>query len=588
MFKFPDWPHVFVVRHLECISCRHMLEISEGDIDNKGRVRNHVPRYTQHPNQTAVRENQPAVDNVRTVDCPRCGADNRNWLYLSLRPYVKRIPFAGRLFVILVTFVFFLAGPALLMMRHTDKNEPDVRNVSLIIAALLALTLPVLILSPRWRDLHDHKYLQKIAPLSWYRRISPLWISGLLLVFILAVAVPVGRYLIFPVGQNKLESFIAPEPQLEGSEYVTNILNTINDNTDAKIDTTTLAMSANNLQRIIATQKFCQNTDWNVIRARLEEVKQTATDRADTAVITDAIKNLDMAFADGVCRPEYLQIANGILQTYGKQLSINATYARCEAINDYTKKNLCLLSEQLLTAESMVQEEFSEAYELWDWQELNTKSKDDILLETRKVLVELRQFLATSDALLVQEQVDAELDNIKRLFESQALQNELKVNVGFVAKWAKLVGLAGIVSIIISVALANHDEQLYDPNLPRPVFHSVAAMAPTVIWELNKTVGLPVNANRIQWMNIERNTQGGVTLTGLYRNPQNSSDNASDRVRGQEFIVQTDPWCYIQNTAIRDVMVAPPLSDDRPPTRPNNEEDPHPTFAVNNGRIQAI
>ncbi|HFQ93890.1 MAG TPA: hypothetical protein ENK32_07770 [Anaerolineae bacterium] len=112
-------------------------------------------------------------------------------------------------------------------------------------------------------------------------------------------------------------------------------------------------------------------------------------------------------------------------------------------------------------------------------------------------------------------------------------------------------------------------------------------MAPTVIWELNETVGMPVNANRIQWMNIERNAQGGVTLTGLYRNPQSSNDNAPDRVRGQEFIVQTDPWCYIQNTAIRDVMVAPPLSDDKPAQTDNRESAP-PAFAVNNGRIQSI
>ena len=587
MFKLPDWPHVLVVRHLECISCKHMLEISEGDINDKGEARNEVPRYRQHPNQTAVRENQPEVDNVHTVDCPRCGADNRNWLYLSLRPYVERIPFTGRLFVVLITFTFILAGPALLMMRYTEKNEPNVRNIFLIIAALLALTLPVLVLSPRWRDLRDHTYLQKAAALSWRRRISPLWISGLSLVFVLAVVLPVGRYLIFPVAQNKLESFIAPEPRLEGSARVTNILDTINSNADAEIDVTTLAMSIDNLQRIMATQRFCQNINWNVARSRLEEVKQTATDRADTAVIADAIKNLDLAFAGGSCRPEYLQVASGILQSYGKQLSTNTAYAQCAAINDYTKKNLCLLSEQLSTAESATQKELSEAFDLWDWQELSAKSKDDILLETRKVLVELRQFLATANTLPVQAQIDTELDNIKRLFESQVLQNELEANVEFVAKWAKLVGLAGIISIIISVALARHDEQLYDPNLPRPVFHSVAAMAPTVIWELNETVGMPVNANRIQWMNIERNAQGGVTLTGLYRNPQSSNDNAPDRVRGQEFIVQTDPWCYIQNTAIRDVMVAPPLSDDKPAQTDNRESAP-PAFAVNNGRIQSI
>ncbi len=587
MFKLPDWPHVLVVRHLECISCKHMLEISEAEIDNRGRARHLVPRYRQHPNQTAVRENQPGADSARTVDCPRCGADNRNWLYLSLRPYVKRIPFAGRLFVVLITFTFILAGPALLMMRYTEKNEPNARNIFLIIAALLALTLPVLVLSPRWRELRDHTYLQKAAGLSWRRRISPLWISGLSLVFTLAVVLPAGRYLVFPIAQNKLESFIAPEPRLEGSARVTDILDTINSHADADIDAAALAMSVDNLQRIMATQRFCQNTNWNVVRARLEEVEQTATDRADAAVIADAVKNLELAFAGRACRPEYLQVASGILHSYGEQLSANTAYAQCAAINDYTKKNLCLLSEQLSTTESATQKELSEALGLWGWQELNAKSKDDILLETREVLVELRQFLAASNSLPVQAQIDTELDNIKRLFESQVLQNELKANAEFVAKWAKLVGLAGIISIIVSVALARHDEQLYDPNLPRPVFHSVAAMAPTVIWELNETVGMPVNANRIQWMNIERNARGGVTLTGLYRSALSSGDNAPGRVRGQEFVVETDPWCYIQNTSITDVLAAPPLTDDKPPAPTENNVSALPAFSVNNGRIQS-
>ncbi len=112
MFPLPSPPHTHVVRQLECVSCRENFAVAASDPNARKQPGDHhvLPdsmavtqmRYAPQRSQRAVipetrsAPQSPAQDNqVKNehcyINCPRCGADNRNWLQL-LSPDVAAGP----------------------------------------------------------------------------------------------------------------------------------------------------------------------------------------------------------------------------------------------------------------------------------------------------------------------------------------------------------------------------------------------------------------------------------------------------------------------------------------------------------------
>lgn len=99
VFDLPSYPSVFTTRHINCVSCKEKIAITEGR-DGQWFVRAGTPQtvnlhYEARRQQRSVvptsRQIQQPVDGRITppqsyelINCPRCGADNRNWLALKV------------------------------------------------------------------------------------------------------------------------------------------------------------------------------------------------------------------------------------------------------------------------------------------------------------------------------------------------------------------------------------------------------------------------------------------------------------------------------------------------------------------------
>ncbi|MBK8986944.1 MAG: magnesium transporter [Chloroflexi bacterium] len=103
MFPLPSPPDTLVVRQLECVSCQEKFAITEDHPNSKRRSRHAdaapdilaVTQMRYDPNRSlrtvlpetrsmprSVPADNQAENGPTHINCPRCGADNRNWLHL--------------------------------------------------------------------------------------------------------------------------------------------------------------------------------------------------------------------------------------------------------------------------------------------------------------------------------------------------------------------------------------------------------------------------------------------------------------------------------------------------------------------------
>jgi hypothetical protein len=96
-------------------------------------------------------------------------------------------------------------------------------------------------------------------------------------------------------------------------------------------------------------------------------------------------------------------------------------------------------------------------------------------------------------------------------------------------------------------------------HLPKPLFSSIANMTRIVAWEAKKSLEIPGDLEHFQWTNVNRNDQGGITLSGLCRDdvPQNGDYDLGRKVRAQCYCINTDLWGRIVKTDVTFKQVPP-------------------------------
>lgn len=135
---------------------------------------------------------------------------------------------------------------------------------------------------------------------------------------------------------------------------------------------------------------------------------------------------------------------------------------------------------------------------------------------------------------------------------------EISGELVVVIAWTILMGLPLMVSLFITMNSIKSYINHINTKLPKPIFFKVSDMIPVALKELRV---LLQNTSAIQWMDIQRNDQGGLRLTGLYRDPPtlNERGQLNEQVRAQQYIVLTDIWSNILNVRIDDVLVPLPV-----------------------------
>ena len=144
------------------------------------------------------------------------------------------------------------------------------------------------------------------------------------------------------------------------------------------------------------------------------------------------------------------------------------------------------------------------------------------------------------------------LTDVENTFAGNPSFNFTKM-VNFLKIWFKFVGLVSLICSLLAWLAVNHLVTSYDAHIPQPIYHSMSNMTRVGRWEANKALkAREVTEETVQWMDVQRNSIGGLSLTGLLRDRPHSPD--TDKVRAQQYHVQTDRWCHIVEAHITDIM----------------------------------
>ena len=463
MHNIPVPPIHLITHQLDCIRCSHKFPIAEDSPrrrasqsrsqDWQALVHFHPDEHRRvlYPemNPTAHREThrieiEPGHERHylsrenMPLYCPRCGADNRNWLYLKTQSkwavwrQAKIYQMIGLLFL----------GVFLLMFSSTIEvaSGRHGRTAVFIIVLCLAGILPLFIVPGQWKSLRDYKYFRRIVPVrSFSESLSPPMVSILSLGFIFIVAIPLFLYFALPL---TVETF-----------------------------------------------------DYNTKQQAVTKINELAGKLPQ--FVTDA-------------EPTELGIVITSLKDLREDLNVrdNALPPIPEMAREQTSSwMIAVLSQTRLDLDTMDQTQL-----------------DKLMLN---------------------------LSEIETIVQGAPPYNFSNM-VDFLTVWLKFIGLISLICSILAWLAVNHVAGSYDTHIPQPIYHSMSTMTRVGRWEANKALKAREITRKVQWMDVQRNAIGGVLLTGLLRDMPHSPE--ADKVRAQQFTVNTDRWCHIVDANITDIM----------------------------------
>jgi hypothetical protein len=130
----------------------------------------------------------------------------------------------------------------------------------------------------------------------------------------------------------------------------------------------------------------------------------------------------------------------------------------------------------------------------------------------------------------------------------------------YLRAWLLFVGGTWITLYIVALLDTNKFVQRLNNLLPPLIFTSVTRMTPVAIREAEAAL----KANRvimpiIQWNNVERLPDGGIKMIGLHREETSLVGEPPETVRAQQYTIETDLWCRIVKTNLRNLNAPPAI-----------------------------
>ncbi len=480
MFNLPDYPDVYTTRHITCVSCKEKFAVTEGHPigkpqDRRWRVLSHetsridlrqednrqkrpvvpqplqIPAEVESSTQPEFLQQPPAEFTPYAVHCPRCGADNRNWLSLQNKgnkrfwqKYYSRFP--------QVIYPLILVGVFIIAALRTSL--PLLQQFFLIIGIPLAIWGLVAELTSRWNKLREGQHIARVKPDAPNEE-RALWIRGFAWVFHASVLIPLVIFVLAPRSVQYAIELVEPEPEETVVEAATAVGEMVNQDLDA---------TASNLKAIS------------------EEMDDLLANMP-----TDASPQFEREVA-----------------TFSEKLSSIVT----AALNEL----------------NLIRQESPGIIEGRRDQELGKISE------------------ARADAL-------------------EQLTEEVMADIRFLIIWAVLVGLPTFISVFFVMAGIKSYIKKIDGQLPPPIFHSVAGMTRIVSWEAKQALEIEGTMHHIQWVDVKRNEEGGITLIGLHRELPSfdaTGQAYGEMVRAQKHVIKTDMWGRIIKATIYDTRVPRP------------------------------
>ncbi len=210
---FPQNPRTLTVRQLECIRCREVFTIAE-DSPNRltSRTRLWQVPQDQYPltplRYVETREQVGIIPEVRAqpiqqvsanrdwgqnyhLNCPRCGADNRNWLFVSsrIRP----------LFTLPVIVGIGISILLCMLIVGSQWLELFQDRLLALLCLTLAAILPFVLVPGQWFALREYHLARRFLPMLTQHRFTPPIRTVVVLYLLLIITIPGIRYAAKPV-----------------------------------------------------------------------------------------------------------------------------------------------------------------------------------------------------------------------------------------------------------------------------------------------------------------------------------------------------------------------------------------------------
>lgn len=135
-----------------------------------------------------------------------------------------------------------------------------------------------------------------------------------------------------------------------------------------------------------------------------------------------------------------------------------------------------------------------------------------------------------------------------------------KLDKDFFNAWFKYVLAASIASLVFSMAAVNGYVHRINQHLPPPIYHSLANMTRVVVWEAKRALEIGDEVQQMQWTAVQRNNLGGIDLLGLYRDNQpldSKKDLLTTKILAQHYKIKSDKWGKIVEAEIKPIRVSP-------------------------------
>lgn len=563
MYHVPSPPKTLVTRQIMCICCHEKFTVSVDVPRRSGRNRHsshwHVPtdrfittmmRFTQRqhhrpvvPQTLAQPIDDPEEDVYRNpnvhyhVNCPRCGADNRNWLNAQISRFpLNKAQWIG---AFLVLFVFLLAFA--FIFKIGEK-----RSLYLALSILLAGWLPLVIIPKLWPSVRIHNHLSEVAPAT-RGKIPPHWWPAVAILFVFAFVLPFIRYVVFP-GTEWFYKSLQPEPglvdRIDGLSANREFrqLEKLYESQNQPV----INAYASLANQINGQTPNCQLENIDEQLALLETAKTENPDFYTHALnrIRLGLSELPIA-CQKVVLGEVLSILiangqNGVAG--GKPVALPCTGEDCannnvvvDAIRELERLIGELPNEESITGVSALSED----------------GRKEILQKTRQTAINIDSTSAT--AIKISNNLDTFENALTAVQPAPPI-----IDNGFLVAWFVVVFLAWLIGTIAANMAMNMHINLMDPHLPRPIFTNITDMTRLAIWELRRTLEVEAYLHQIQWMEANRNETGGIKLVGLHRGlPEFTAfgTRKGDKVSAQKYTITTNPWVKISQAEIKDVEV---------------------------------
>lgn len=560
MLKLPNSPNTLTSRLLRCVSCREPFMVAQTTPQGKNRtIPDHHPhidlRYQPNLYQRAVTpETRAEPKNMARASpphpiqlvCPRCGADNSNWLQITTdtTPYYRRFRPAG---VALPLALCFAA--AVFTLLFVDPLLAENIPVTLRLAMVLFIFLSGFVTSWNptrdWsatRDrINEERYLPKRK-----RPFSPLP-RLILLAVTLAILLPLGLFAILPALIANAPALVAPPSSRTTIGRINSLLNEM---TPEMVDQATpgqrtnLLTAAFGLQTAVNTKKNTCDTlpIQEAITTLTDLIRNTPAQRQERIppLITQ-LTAYKTSNATAPCDTELLQTAITqltVLQEIERSGG-NATQCQQNSRSCYADvmQKLGTQVEQILASPS-----FPDNYTPYEQLSLALQNARSFQLNTPD---------RDTEASIVEN-----LEIVEIFVQRQ--KGDIVISKLFFINWFVFVGIAATVGTAMGYFATEEYAKSINRHLPPPIYAAVANMTRVVIWEARRALEIQRTLGQIQWLEATRNDDGGITLVGIERDMpdyDNTANQFSDRIRAQKYHFVTDHLAHIITATVSDVQV---------------------------------